>query len=374
MTDRDNDTDNNAEKTPRIEGSATGGRPRHGSVQKSGRPWSKWFASLEREERLVLVGKIEEGASAGREYVALMLMSTFLAALGLLEDSTAVVIGAMLVAPLMGPLMGAGLALVQGNARLMRSALLATGIGLCLGLLASIAVGLLNPGFEPSLEVEARGKPDLLDLAVAFVSGIVAAYAMSRPRVAGSLAGVAIAAALVPPLAVVGIGLTNDYPLIAGRAAILLMTNVVAIILGAALVFLVLGLRRTLKRRSPPAWVLMTTLVLLAAAGSLYAPLNEQIARKQRRGPDRPLTYPVAQRVRDAVTTYVEGHEGIEIIAIARSGVEPEAGITVLLSASSEVPARLDADLRRIITETRGRETILRIITLQEASSAATDD
>ena len=93
---------------------------------------------------------------------------------------------------------------------------------------------LLNPGFEPSLEVEARGNPDILDLGVAVLSGVVAAYALGRPGLANTLAGVAIAAALVPPLCVVGIGLTNDQPAVAANSAVLLLTNLVAIILSAA--------------------------------------------------------------------------------------------------------------------------------------------
>ena len=119
--------------------------------------------------------------------------------------------------------------------KLFRSALLVCGSGILIGLAASLFFGALNPGFEPSMEIEARGDPDVLDLIIAFASGMVAAYAMGRPNVSGTLAGVAIAAALLPPLAVVGIGLTNSQLLVAGFAAILFATNLVAIILGGCL-------------------------------------------------------------------------------------------------------------------------------------------
>lgn len=100
--------------------------------------------------------------------------------------------------------------------------ILVTILGLLLGLGISLLVGSLNPGFEPSMEMEARGAPNLLDFGVAILSGFVAAYALGRPGVANTLAGVAIAAALVPPLCVVGIGLTNGESDLALNSAILL--------------------------------------------------------------------------------------------------------------------------------------------------------
>ena len=157
------------------------------------------FPKLDRDGRIELFGRIETGAQGGVDYVVMMMLSSSLASLGLIEGATAVVIGAMLVAPLMGPLIGAGLALVQGNLRFFRKSIGVTFVGIGIALAVSACIGLINPGFEPSLEIEARGTPDLFDLAIAFVSGMDAAYASGCPNVAGTLAGVAIAAALVPP-------------------------------------------------------------------------------------------------------------------------------------------------------------------------------
>ncbi|MCK5382445.1 MAG: DUF389 domain-containing protein [Gammaproteobacteria bacterium] len=159
-----------------------------------------FFPTLERDERKQLVERIAVGADGGVDFFVMMLLAATLASLGLLEGSTAVVIGAMLVAPLMGPLLAAGFALAQGNLQLFRNALAVCGLGIVIGLAASLFIGALNPGFEPSMEIEARGDPDVLDLLIALASGMVAAYAMGRPNVAGTLAGVAIAAALLPPV------------------------------------------------------------------------------------------------------------------------------------------------------------------------------
>lgn len=90
----------------------------------------------------------------------------------------------------MGPLLAAGFALAQGNLRLFREALGVSALGIFIGLAASLFIGALNPGFEPSMEIEARGDPDVLDLLIALASGMVAAYPVSvavRSAVTGYL-------------------------------------------------------------------------------------------------------------------------------------------------------------------------------------------
>lgn len=229
----------------------------------------------------------------------------------------------------------------------------------------------MNPGFEPSLEIESRGTPDLLDLGVALVSGMIAAYAMGRPKVASTLAGVAIAAALVPPLAVVGIGLTNDRPLIAANSSVLLMTNVVAIILGAVLVFRTLGVHQARQGKAVPLWGRVFVTALLVAVAILALPLTEQIARERRTGPDRPLSYPVARRVREVVKEHLQGQTGVKLILMGRVSVEPKTGITVLLASDRELPAEFETNLRRIISDARGRETVVTVFSLMDAAGAA---
>src|SRR5210317_646702 len=231
------------------------------------------FPTLERDERLDLVQQLEQGAQGNIDFIMMMVLSTSLASLGLLADSTAVVIGAMLVAPLMGPLVAAGHSLVQANLSLFRRSLGVAGIGLGIGFAASLIFGALNPGFEPTLEIEARGTPDLLDLGIAFFSGMTAAYATGRSNVMTTIAGVAIAAALVPPLAVVGIALTHGSPLISGNAAILLITNLVAIILGAAIVFRMFKIHISRHGEGMPTWVRKVTMLLFLSLGLLIAPL-----------------------------------------------------------------------------------------------------
>jgi uncharacterized hydrophobic protein (TIGR00271 family) len=302
------------------------------------------FPTLERAERLDLVKQLEQSAQANIDFIMMMVLSTSLASLGLLADSTAVVIGAMLVAPLMGPLVAAGLSLVQANLSLFRRSMGVAGIGLGIGFAASLIFGALNPGFEPTLEVEARGTPDLLDLGIAFFSGMTAAYASGRSNVMTTLAGVAIAAALVPPLAVVGIALTHGKPLISGNAAILLITNLVAIIIGAAIVFRMLKVHVSRHGAGRPTWVRRTTMLLFLSLALLIAPLLIQMIEERRIGPNRPLQYQVAPPVRQAVREYISYWPEVELIVQGRNSVEPEAGITIILLSEENLPPEFEPE------------------------------
>jgi uncharacterized hydrophobic protein (TIGR00271 family) len=323
--------------------------------------------TLDRDGRKELVDRINLGARGGVDFITMMVLSATLATLGLLQGSGAVVIGAMLVAPLVGPLVGAGMALVQANLHLFRSSLWVTTLGLALGLGVSMAITAVSPGFEPSLEIHARGTPDLLDLGIAFASGIVAAYAMGRPNVSGTLAGVAIAAALVPPLAVVGIAITGGQWNLAGNASILLVTNVVSIILGAALVFRVIGVGKGLGEEGSPGWARFSLMFLSLFTVLLIAPLFLTMLEERRAGARRSLVYAVAPRVTDAVRDYLEGIPEAELIVVSRNSPEPSSEITVLVSCDSVLPDSFAQELEEIVVHARGEEVSVRVFTLLSA-------
>ena len=329
------------------------------------------FPTLERDERLNLIQQLEQSAQANIDFVMMMVLSTSLASLGLLADSTAVVIGAMLVAPLMGPLVAAGHSLVQANLSLFRRSMGVAGIGLGIGFAASLIFGALNPGFEPTLEIEARGTPDLLDLGIAFFSGMTAAYATGRSNVMTTLAGVAIAAALVPPLAVVGIALTHGSPLISGNAAILLITNLVAIILGAALVFRMLKVHVSRHGAGMPTWVRRITMLLFLSLALLIAPLLIHMIEGRRTGQNRPLEYQVAPQVRQAVKQYISSWPEVELIAQGRNSVEPEAGITIILLSGKNLSPEFEEGLIKVVHKARGDEPVVRIFPVLAARQRA---
>jgi uncharacterized hydrophobic protein (TIGR00271 family) len=170
-------------------------------------------------------------------------LAAAIAALGLMMDSPAVIIGAMVIAPLMSAIFGISMGVVQGDAQLLWQAAGTTVRGAGLAIAIGALIGLIVPLDVPTNEILARTRPTLLDLVVAIVSGMAGSYAQCRRDVLGALAGVAIAVALVPPLATVGIGLTLLSGTIAVGALLLFLTNLSAISAASSLVFMLFGFR-----------------------------------------------------------------------------------------------------------------------------------
>ncbi len=176
--------------------------------------------------------------------VVLTALSTVIASLGLIANSTAVVIGAMLVAPLMQPIiaLAAALVLARPRAEIMSVGLIA--LASAEGFAVSFLVGWLVPSFRVitlTPELLTRTAPALLDLVIAVMAGAAGAYLTVRPRAGGALAGVAIAVALVPPVSASGVLLAHGNARLAAGAFFLFLTNLVGIVLAAVAVFLATG-------------------------------------------------------------------------------------------------------------------------------------
>ncbi|WP_430010441.1 TIGR00341 family protein [Methylophaga lonarensis] len=201
-------------------------------------PWMHHAATDEFKELFMIM---RDSAKATPAYLTLMVLSTLLATFGLFANSIPVVIGAMILAPLMGPIVSMALGTLRQDEQLMLTSSKTIAVGTGLALLCAMALTLFIPLNTLNSEIAARISPTLLDLGVAVVSGIAGAYAHARAEVAKSLAGVAIAVALVPPLAVAGIGLGwMDFSVFWG-AFLLYLTNLVGIILAALITFMFLG-------------------------------------------------------------------------------------------------------------------------------------
>ena len=227
------------------------------------------------KERADAFVRIRRSARPDIDFFILIALSAMIAALGLIINSPAVVIGAMLVAPLMSPIVGTGLAAVLGDVRFLRLSLAAVLRGVLLAIGVGMIAGLLALNQPLTTELAARTQPTLIDLGIALFSGLAGAYAICRSDAAGALPGVAIAAALVPPLATVGITLVaGDFRASFG-ALLLFTTNFVAISTATALMFLILGFRpsasqkerRTLQVRSVRLAFALVGLVALLLSG-----------------------------------------------------------------------------------------------------------
>jgi uncharacterized hydrophobic protein (TIGR00271 family) len=202
-------------------------------------------------------------AEPSLSFYVLLLLSGAIATFGLLASSAATIIGAMIVAPLMGPILGIAFSTVMGNRRLLRRSLLSVMTGVILVILISLMICRLTGLNTLTSEIQARTAPTLLDLGVALAAGTAGAYAKSRRDISDALPGVAIAVALVPPLSVVGIGLANRLPAVTGGSLLLFLTNLVGIIFSGSAVFL-LQRYGSIARAKKGLMVAIASLVILA--------------------------------------------------------------------------------------------------------------
>ncbi len=180
-------------------------------------------------------------------FFVLLFLSTVIAAFGVINDSTATVIGAMIIAPLMTPIMATAAAIVMGKIDWSPRSLLLVGLGVLLVIIVSFLIGaLINAiafiSFTQNSQITSRISPRLTDLFIALASGAAGAFAMSRDDIADSLPGVAISISLVPPLCVVGITLSAGQWSSAWGAMLLFLTNFFSILLAGGGVLALLGL------------------------------------------------------------------------------------------------------------------------------------
>jgi uncharacterized hydrophobic protein (TIGR00271 family) len=234
------------------------------------------------KSRAAVRGNVEVDSEFDLAYVAMNTFSTVVACYGLFENSSAVVIGAMIIAMLLGPISGVALGLVDKNNRLLRKAFwtLAGGCGVVYGV--AFILGFIHHEFPLTHEIYSRTAPNLMDLMIALGGGAAGAYATISPRLSVAFVGVAIATALVPPLASSAICLARgDYRLAFG-ALLLAFTNIVGIQVACSMVMWLGGYRGPAEKLKGSEWKrnLVSVALLLVLAVGLGVELRELVAKE----------------------------------------------------------------------------------------------
>lgn len=257
---------------------------------KLSRWWGIWVVGG--VDHAAVLKQIAEDSGWSGRYAFLILISASISLLGLLMPSVAVLIGAMLLSPLMMPIIGLGFGIATLDFQEIRRAATALGLGSAIAVLLSVVLVSISPVQTITSEIAGRTQPTLFDLLVALLSAIAGAYALIR-RQSGTVVGVAIAIALMPPLVVVGFGIaTWNWTVFAG-SLLLFLTNAVTISLTAALMARVYGFGHHLSPHHT-GWQLV---LFVVALGMLSIPLGTAL---------RQIAFEaVAQRqVRDTVRAY----------------------------------------------------------------------
>jgi uncharacterized hydrophobic protein (TIGR00271 family) len=239
------------------------------------RDWWTGHVIREIDQNEVIERRYEDGRLS-EHYLFMIAMSAGIAILGLLLSSPAVVIGAMLLSPLMGPIMALGFALAIGDWAWVKQSARTLAVGSVLAVLLCAVLVFLSPIQTITAEIAARTRPNLFDLFVALFSALAGAYAMIRGK-EGAIVGVAIATALMPPLAVVGFGLATWNWTVFSGALLLFVTNFITIALTAFAMAKLYGFRNALSARN----TMFQNVALLTVFLALAVPLGfslQQIA------------------------------------------------------------------------------------------------
>lgn len=209
-------------------------------------------------------------------YVVLIIASCAIATFGLLSNSAAVIIGAMVIAPLMLPIRGLALAALIGEFKMFWQAAFALIVGTLVAIGMSWTIGVMVGLEVYGSEIMARSQPNLLDLGIAVAAGAVSAYAIAEPRVSSTLAGTAIAVALMPPICTIGLGIAQLNARLSIGATLLYLTNLLGIALACMVVFVIVGYIPLQKGQRPLAIAAALTGLLVIPLAISFSRLIEQ--------------------------------------------------------------------------------------------------
>lgn len=201
------------------------------------------------EDKNKAVETLITNSSPRQSYYFMVGLSVAMATIGLLLDSTAVVIGSMLIAPVLYPILSLSMGVIISDPSLISRSFYTIVRSLVLALVVSMLVAAVFSSQQPDLtnEILKRTQPNLLNFAVALIAGLAVSYALAKPNVNETLPGIAVSVSLVPPLAIAGVGLARVNLSIISPAFILLFVNIIGIMFSAMIVFSLL--RFVSKRR-----------------------------------------------------------------------------------------------------------------------------
>jgi uncharacterized hydrophobic protein (TIGR00271 family) len=208
----------------------------------------KFFPFLNNKQRRTIYQTIREDATGSAGYYFIVVLGAVVATLGLLTNNIAVIIGAMLISPIMNPLIGVSISIATGDSELFGQSFKALILGILLALGVSYLMTLAVPVRELTDEILSRTRPTTIDLVIAFASGAAGAFTIGKKTGLMILPGVAIATAIMPPICVVGAGLAFSNFGVSIGGALLFLSNLIAINLAAAIIFKIMGFSISIKK------------------------------------------------------------------------------------------------------------------------------
>ena len=308
-----------------------------------------------------------EGRQFDAVYFAMMIFACLVALMGLLLNSPAVIIGAMLISPLMGPILACGLALTTAEWSLGKKALRNLGLSVAEVVLIAVIATALSPLREATPEILVRTNPNLMDLLIAFFSGLAGTVALAARKPGFTiLPGVAIATAVMPPLATVGYGVGTRQWTIASGAFMLFFTNFTAIVLSASLVFLLIGFRPQGERLGVEHRLLIRWRIAIAAAvlATISVPLMRTLIRAAQQANIR-------GEVQDTLRRSTEGRGDRQVDSVSVQLLKGAVAVGTSIQTAQYMEPEDIEELRVAMEKRIGMPVSLRVQQLQLAQKSA---
>lgn len=302
------------------------------------------------DKRSAVRESVSSGAVLTGPYLAMNLAAALIAGFGLMENSPAVIIGAMLIAMLYGPIVGIALGLAEANLQLLRRAPAAEIVGALLVLAAGLLIGLSTRDLTIGSEILSRTSPSLVDLLIAIVCGLAGGFTFISKGLSGVVVAVAIAMALVPPLTTCGILLARHLPGPAFGAFLLFFANFAAIALGAMIVFLLSGHRPVATDKARR--VLAPRLICLAVVLLLAFHLNGTLRRTS-------AQLILQNNIRKALAQEVVKIPGARLVEVTLAQRESKTSAWVVVRTPEAISPEQVARLNDLVSNVAGREVNL---------------
>ncbi len=273
------------------------------------------------------------------DYVVLLSLSIMVSTMGLVMNNTAIIIGSMILSPLLWPVLGLALGTVEGERKPLISSLITLIVSILLTLLLSYLLGLVFLGLlaSPTEEMLLRSQPNLLDLAVALVVGFAAPLMVIWKKFSSSAAGVAVAASLLPPLTVTGMGLAMGLPEVAWGSFLLFFTNLASMLFAGIILLFIAGYRRKKheeRATSVRVGIYLTFATLLIIGIQLFFPLYALIQTQAKE-----------MQVKEVIASYFKEKESevtVESLSLYHLIQEDGYSLSTVLRSTNDIRISLD--------------------------------
>ena len=316
---------------------------------------------IDEDRQKKVYNEIKESAQGDFDFFVLTIFSGIIITLGLVVDSSAVVIGGMLLAPLVWPILSLSLGIVKGRSKLIQDSSFTLLRSTLLIFVIAIIIGIISPEYAlKGTEFLSRTSPTIFELFIALAAGFIGAFVIAYPKIGAAIAGVVVAAALVPPIAVMGVAIAHSNVSLAGGAFILYLSNLIAVTFSASVLFFVAKFKGPSsesgqeRRKSNMRWTLLFLLVLMVP---LFLITSSTIKENKQQVIVREI---VSATIPEAVITSVSIDDKSEISIIS---------ITIQYSENltgSQISDLEDVLSKRINKEVISRITVVPIIKLWE--------